>query len=486
MNPIIHLQDLYALAPLSILLLFSMVLLLLETFAEQKAGKIVFYVTALGLILAFFAALAGPKSTNPLLTQWIAFDPLARFFTLFFILIGFAAACLSSSFFKTFGGSQGEYYFLLLSAVFGLILIGSSADFLTLFIGIETLSIALYVWCAFVKKWTISREAAAKYFLMGAMATAFLLYGIALVYGAIGTTRFDAMLSNYHALSGSSGQIIFLSGIALITLALAFEAAIVPFQVWAPDVYDGATTPVTAFMAVGTKVGAFAALIRIFFDTLPHFNPFWNDGIALLVYPTLIYANFVAIRQNQLRRFFAYSGISHAGYALIPLAAQTSESQGALLFYLLVYACATFGSFAVLSFLDRKPEGVLLEDLRGLFTRSPLLAVILTVCLLTLAGIPPTAGFFAKFYVFKVAYEAGFYGLIGVGLIMAIFSAYYYLRIIGLIFIEREVENDQTRWSNRAALIGCVCLGAVVWLSIYPAPLLDYVQALATVNPSEP
>jgi NADH-quinone oxidoreductase subunit N len=470
-------MDFAALSPLLILLGLALVVLLLESFCSEEINqKLIFYTTFIGLLVAFVATIYEPPSTNPLLTPWLSFDPLARLFTLIFIAIGLAATLLASTFFERFKATQGEYYFFLLSALFGLILLGAAADFLTLFLGLETLSISLYILCGYMKKWNFSHEAAIKYFLMGALGAAFLLYGIALIYGATGTTQFAKLLPAYHSLQSNSGIALFLGGIALVTLGLAFKAAIVPFHVWAPDVYDGAPTPVTAFMAVGTKVGAFAALIRIFLVALPHFDSLWNEGISLLAYPTLIYANYVAMRQKQLRRFFAYSGISHAGFMLIPLAAGTPDAITALVFYLVVYALATLGSFAVIALLDQRKEGVMLHDLYGLFKRSPWLAGILSLCLLTLAGIPPTAGFFAKFFLFKIAFEAQYYVLAIVALLTAILSAYYYLRFVAVMFSEAPVETGKPARSWPAALVGAFSLAALVLISCYPAPLLNWLS----------
>lgn len=258
-----------------------------------------------------------------------------------------------------------------------------------------------------------------------------------------------------------------------MTLGLAFEAALVPFQVWAPDVYDGAPTPVTAFMAVGTKVGAFAAFVRVFMLALPNFNIVWNEAVAVIAAVTLIYANIVALRQIQLRRFFAYSGISHAGFLLLPLVAQTPDSLTALLYYLIVYALATFGAFAVIAILDKRMDGVILKDLNGLFQRSPFLAALLTLCLLTLAGIPPTAGFFAKLYLFKVAFEAQYYGLVIVALLTTILSAFYYLRIVGVMFTKQpeEITRPTKYWS--AAVVGAFTVAVIIVLSFYPTPLMQ-------------
>lgn len=474
------LRDFAAISPLLIVLGGALLLLLLESFAGNIARRFSSVITLVVIAIACFAALYAPTSENSLLTPWLRFDTYARLFTLFFLLIGFGSTLLATSFFKQFEASRGEYFFLLFASLFGLILIGSAADFLTLFLGIETLSISLYVLCGYMKKWQRSSESAIKYFLMGSLAAAFLLYGIALIYGATGTTRFDALLSAYQGITAMQGKVLFLGGIALVTLALAFEAAIVPFQLWAPDVYDGAPTPVTAFMAVGTKVGAFAAFVNVFFIALPQFNPLWNEGITLLAYPTLIYANFVALRQVQLRRFFAYSGIAHAGFLLIPLAVGTQDALTALLFYLAVYALATLGSFAVLALLDRRTEGVMLQDLHGLFWRSPLLAGLLTLCLLTLAGIPPTAGFLAKFYLFKVAFHAGYYGLVIVGLLTTILSAYYYLRIVGLMLSEAPQEIGKPYGSWSATTMGVVSFASIVILSFYPGPFLELLAFIKT------
>lgn len=479
MNIVLRSVDFAALSPLLILLVAALILLLLESFAGKAAKKLSFYVTLASLVFALVAAVIAPTSDNSLLTPWLRFDALARFFSILFLSIGLASAFLTASFFQRFEASHGEYYFLLLSALFGLILIGAAADFLTLFLGLETLSIALYVLCGYMKRWQVSSEAAIKYFLIGALATAFLLYGIALIYGAVGTTQFAGLGNAYHALLGTSNQVLFFGGIALVTLGLAFKAAVVPFHVWAPDVYDGAPNPVTAFMAVGTKAGAFAAFARVFLIALAGFDPIWNQAVAWLAIVTMIYANIVALRQVQLRRLFAYSGISHAGFLLIPIIAGTSEALPALEFYLVVYTLATLGCFAIFAILDHSKKGVLLKDLHGLFHRSPILAGIFTLCLLTLAGIPPTAGFFAKFYVFKVAFQSGYYTLVIVGLLTTILSVFYYMRIVSLMFSEVPEEKVSSIRSWPAALVGTFAFVAILIFSLYPDPLLALLPMIA-------
>ncbi len=469
----IDFDDIVFLSPLIILLIGALVLLLQISFYPSKITS--FLLTLLTFFLSFILLNSSITTDNALLTAWLKNDRLSLIFTNIFLIIGAVSACFANCFFNKFDSeSCGEYYFLLIASVFGLILIGAAADFLTLFLGLETLSIALYVLCGYMKKWTISHEASIKYFLMGSLGTAFLLYGIALIYGAAHTTNFDKLLSAYQ---NSRESILFFGGIALVTLGLLFKATVVPFHGFAPDVYEGATTPVTAFMAVGTKIGAFAALIRIFLEALPHVNTIWNESMALLFFPTVIYANIVAIRQTNLRRFFAYSGISHAGYLLIPFAAGLKTGIPSILFYLVVYGIATLGAFAVLTILDKEKRGLYLDDLNGLFSKSPFLATLLILALLTLAGIPPTVGFFAKFYIFKIGFQAGYIGLVAVGLIMTIFSAYYYLRIISRMLMKEEDSSKTDIFKSEIVF----CLGAVsfvlmILFSVAPDLLLKLLE----------
>lgn len=468
----LSLIDFLAISPLLLLLIGSLSLLLVESFAGKSAKLIAPVLTQAALLMALYAAYYAPSSTNIALTRWLRFDALTYFFNLFFLVVGIASALLATSFFLRFkAATRGEYFFLLLTALMGLMLTAASADFLTLFLGIEILSLSLYVLCGYMKSWDFSHEAAMKYFFMGSIAAAFLLYGIALVYGAVGSTQFEGLLAAYRKQELFPDRLLFLGGIGMITCAVAFKAAVVPFHVWAPDVYDGAPTPVTAFMAVGVKAGAFAALIRVFLEALPHFDPLWNDMVTILIIATLIVANFAALVQIHLRRFFAYSGISHAAFLLIPLASTGPNSLSSLLFYLVVYAAATFGAFAVLGQLDRGSQGVDLKDLKGLFYRSPWMAAVMTFCLLTLAGIPPTAGFFAKFYVLKTAFAAGNILLVIVGLLSTVLSLFYYLRIVTTMLKEERQERLSPLWP--ATAVGFCSLAAIVWLSVFPGILVN-------------
>lgn len=471
----LSLHDYFALSPLLMVLMGTLTILLVAAFSEDSVKKLgapfTLVIFALAAVLTFYA----PPIENSLLTPWLKLDPLSRIFDLLFLGTGAAIVLLAEPFFKRFQPLRGEFYFLLMSSVIGLMLIGQAADFLILFLGIETLSISLYVLCGYMKKWELSHESQTKYFFMGSIAAAFLLYGIALLYGATGTTRLDALLP---ALPTGELKILFYAGMAFITLGLAFEAAAFPVQTWAPDVYDGAPNPVTAFMAVGTKIGAFAAFVRVFFDALPHLDPRFGQGIAILIYLTLVFATFVALRQTKMRRFFAYSGIANAGFLLIPVVVGTPEALSALLFYLVIYSIATLGCFAVLAFFDKTATGVEMDDLRGLFQRAPFLSSIFALCLLTLSGLPPTVGFFAKFALFKVAFQAGYYGLVIVGLLTTILSAFYYLRIVSVMFAEKEEGEEPLESSKSAYILGLICFVSLVALSLYPAPLWEALEGV--------
>jgi len=472
MSIALHLTDYMALSPLLVVLATALALLLVEAFIKAEKN-IALSIAVFGQLIAILAVCRVEPSTNALITNWIQFDSFSKFFSILFLSIGSTTAIVSSLHFRHFHASRGEFYFFLVSSVFGLILISSANDFLTLFLGIETLSIALYVLCGYMKGWMLAQEAAFKYFLLGAVATSFLLFGIAFIYGAYGTTRFDLL---HKDVEGT--KMLFLTGISFVTLGLFFKAAVVPFHIWAPDVYDGAPTPVTAFMAVGTKAASFAALIRVFMYTFDTIDVRWHEIVSYLVYPTLIYANFVAIRQTQLRRFFAYSGISHAGFLLIPLVSLGPDAMSSMLFYIVVYTIATLGAFSVLAFLDDKSEGVLIDDLQGLFYTHPMLSSILTLSLLTLGGIPPTIGFFAKLYVLKVGYAAGYYGLVVVGLLTTIFAAYYYLRFVSMLFTKRAEHEKEVTPSMLVQLVGVFSFVSILALSCYPKPLLQTSHAV--------
>lgn len=454
------LLDLLSLLPFLIILLGALTLLAITTFSKNFSNKSFASLTLAIIALTGVATLFNFSSTNPLITAWIGFDKSTQFYLLFFQAIVFFVTLFSPSYLSKFSKNAGEYFFLLLASLFGLMLIGTAQDFLVLFLGLETLSLSLYILCGYIKTWGLSLESSMKYFFLGSVGAALLLYGIAFIYGAFGTTSFNALSIM------PEDTFLYLIGITFITVGLLFKAAIFPFHSWAPDVYDGSPTPITAFMSVGTKVGAFVALIKVFLVTLP-LIPIWNEMISILSIISLIYANFTALKQVQLRRFFAYSGIAQSAFLLIPFVSHTNDAIQSLNFYLIIYALATLASFTMLLFVDHSPNGVMIKDLKGLYYRSPLLASVLSVALLTLAGIPPTVGFLGKLYILKVAFQAGFVALTIVAVLTSIVSAFYYLRIISYLFREPKelVYFSSSRALTISAVLTTCCL---IVLSIFP------------------
>ncbi|HXF83500.1 MAG TPA: NADH-quinone oxidoreductase subunit N [bacterium] len=370
----------------------------------------------------------------------------------------------------------GEFYVLLLIAALGAMVMAGSRDLLMVFLGLETLSLPLYVLAAFARADLRSQEAGLKYFLLGAFSTAFFLYGIALIYGATGSTA----LVRFAAASPDGA--LLRAGAALLLIGLAFKAAIVPFHAWAPDVYEGAPLPVTAYMAVIAKIGAFAALLRLFPGALAALAGQWREILVWLSLLTMVLGTLAALRQTGVKRLLAYSSIAHAGFLLIGVAAGTDRGAWGVAFYLLSYTLMTLGAFAVALHVTRNgAEADAISDLAGLASRSPALAAAMVVCMVSLAGLPPTAGFVAKFYLFSAALEADLTVLAVVGVLASAVSIYFYLRVAYTMFVGApapEVAVVGDRWLGVGLL---AALAGIVVLGVYPAPLTAFVQQVAQV-----
>lgn len=462
-------EDYISLLPFFVLLAGSLIVLLLESFFSHSSKTASFWMTVASIAGAALILFQVPAATSPLLTPWIQQDPFYKSASLIALGTGFLTLLMSILFFRQFKKGRGEFDFFLLMALMGLLFIASAADFLTLFLGLETLSLALYTLVGYMKQWRMSSEASIKYLLLGALGTALLLYGIALLYGALGTTSLTGLENRYASLTGIESLSFFWGGIVFITCGLLFKAAAVPFQFWAPDVYEGASTPVTAFMSVGVKAGAFFAFARVFAFGFQGLHPFFSEAIGTIAVITLLISNLIALRQLNLRRLFAYSGISHTGFLLIAVAIPGQQAIPALLFYLVIYAVATLGAFFVICLLDKDESGVYIHDLKGLSSRQPLLALLFAFSVLTLLGFPPTAGFFAKFFLFKSAIEAGLLWVVIAALLSTVISAFYYLRLIATAYTplqEKEEPAKPLHWASLGALCFCVVL---LIISLFPS-----------------
>ncbi|HEX2922890.1 MAG TPA: NADH-quinone oxidoreductase subunit N, partial [Chloroflexota bacterium] len=394
------------------------------------------------------------------------------------ILIGaILVVLLSMSYVRREELEQGEYYALILLAVVGMMFMAASADLIMIFLTLEVFSIALYILSAFARARPKSEEAGMKYLLLGSFSSAFLVYGIALIYGTTGTTNM-LKVAGVLATPVVRGNALLLAGTGLLLIGLGFKVSAVPFQVWTPDVYEGAPISVSAFMSVGTKVAAFAAIVRVFIQMLPSIRVDWLPIVWALSALTMIVGNLIAIAQPGIKRMLAYSSIAHAGYVLVGIAAASRAGVAAVPFYMLAYAFMTLGAWMVVVLVARKGEiGVDLQDYSGLFWRNPGVAVAMGLFMFSLAGIPPTAGFTSKFTVFYAGVEQHLIGLVVIGVVTTLISIYYYLRVTVLMFMNRpegEVEPIRVPASIVIALV-IASLGTLA-LGVYPAPFIQLAQ----------
>jgi NADH-quinone oxidoreductase subunit N len=386
--------------------------------------------------------------TASLIADMVAVDGVALFTRVTVCLAGLVTVPLSYAYLQERRIHRGEYYPLLLFAATGMTLLGSSADLILIFIAIEILSLSLYILSGFAKRDLASQESALKYFLLGAFSSALLLYGIALCYGAAGTTNIQMVGA---ALAAQAPGALALAAMGLLLVGFGFKTALVPFHMWTPDVYQGAPTPVTGFMAAATKAAAFAAFLRVFASAFSALSWSWIPVVSVIAVATMLLGAVLAVVQSDLKRMLGYSAIAHAGYVLIGLIAVSPDGVSGALLYLFIYAFMSIGSFGVLALLERRShKGMALADLAGLGRRDPVPAALLALFLLALAGIPGTAGFIAKFAVFRAGVEAGQWPLVVVGVISSAIAAFFYIRVIVAMFMVPEPSGTgaQAGWAR--------------------------------------
>lgn len=426
-------------APVMIVAGWGVLLMILDLFIPEEKRSWAPWLTAVGLVLAMvqswalwgdsygtFTAVGG----HPMLVV----DNFATFLNITFLLTGLISILISAGYLRKHELDRPEFYMLMLFSISGMMLMGMANDLILIFLALEVLSIPLYIMSGMAWPRTDSEESAMKYFLLGAFSSSILVFGIALTYGATGSTALPDVLANV----GSSGA-LGLAGAAFLLVGFAFKVAAVPFHMWTPDVYEGAPTVVTAFMSVGAKVGGFAAMLRIFVTAMPNLGDTWTGAAAIIAAVTLILGNVVAISQANIKRMLAYSSIAHAGYIMIAVAAGLGSSDGvsSALFYMFAYLFTNLGAFAVVVALERKQnEGTMLDDYRGLAKRSPWLALAMAYFMLSLTGVPPTGGFSGKFFVFRAAIEADLLWLAIIGVVTSVISGYYYLRVVYLMYMQ--------------------------------------------------
>ena len=450
-------------APELVLAVFALLTLLADLLFLPQSGKnakmplvegnfmLLPVLSLVGLLGALAASIVlfNVGDYQPAFNHMIGSDP-GTLYAYFIILTASALGILlSPAYLKRLNlQHQGEYYALMLLGTVGMMIMAAADSFLTIFLGLEMLSLALYILCGFVMRRATSRESGMKYFLLSSFASAILLYGIALTYGATGSTSFVGV-SNYlifrdiqvhqPPFAHLPTPTLLLIGMGLLIVGFAFKVSAIPFQAWTPDVYDGAPAPVTAFMSVGTKAAAMIAFARVFAIVFGPIATDWMSVVWAITVLTIVGGNILAVAQSNVKRLLAYSSIAHAGYLLIGVVAGGTVGISAILFYLLCYAFLNLGAFGIVTVLERADNsGSSLSDIRGLWYRQPLLAALLAFFMLSLAGFPPMAGFAAKYYIFYAALQSGHPELLIIGVLGSVFGMYYYLRVIAAMFMERE------------------------------------------------
>ena len=476
--------DLLVLLPQIILTVWACLLLLIVVFDREAANGFAAVASALGLVVAGIFIVPQFSAEQEAFGGMYIVDGFSTFISLLLILGGLFTIALSYDYLRRMNLVRGEYYVLMLFSISGMMLMASAADLIVVFLALELLSIPLYVLAAFARPEPRSEEAGLKYFLLGAFASGFLLYGVALVYGATGATAFTGIVSAVQA--GIDQPLYLVLGAALILTGLGFKVAAVPFHMWTPDVYQGAPTSVTAFMALGAKTAGFAALLRIFVIAFPSVSAQLTPVLLTITIATLLVGNLLAIDQNNVKRMLAYSSISHAGFILMAVVAYGNDAArfdvvASALFYLLAFAFASFGSWAVVIAIEqREGHGLEFKDYAGLGRKQPALAIAMTVFMLSFTGVPPTLGFAAKFFLFRAVLEGGYVGLAIIGVLASLISAYYYLRLVVVMFMqEGDPEVHKDLWLNITAGASAV---ATIALFIFSEPLFDWAsQALLKV-----
>ncbi len=463
----------WSIAPQLVVIVFGFLLLLMGALGGNKSIGKPAYISVAGLLIALAVNVYLFGSRRLAFSNMVLFDELTAFFNIIFLGVGVVVSLLSDSYIKERIKHECEYYALILFSVSGMSFLVSSLDFIILFLGLELMSLSVYILAGMFKNDTKSTEASLKYFLLGSFSTAFLLLGIAFLYGNFGTTNYAFMLQHFAKFSGEKALILTVAS-GLVLVGIVFKIAAVPFHMWTPDTYEGAPTSVTAFMATAVKAAAFAMLLRVYLLGL---RPLIFDTVgilALLAVLTMTLGNLSALAQKNLKRMLAYSSIAHAGYILVGFVSLTQTGLAGILFYLVSYALMNLGAFGVIMLFEGNFRSAELSDLSGKGFKHPFLGFLLVVFMFSLAGVPPTAGFTGKFYIFSGAVQANYISLAIIGVINSAISAYYYLRVLVYLYFrdyEGGVSPVNVAPSSVIAMILMVI--GVLTFGIIPGRLLD-------------
>ncbi|MBZ5602048.1 MAG: NADH-quinone oxidoreductase subunit N [Acidobacteriia bacterium] len=463
-----------------ILTVVATLIMFLEAILKDWQKRVFAPIALAGLTAALVAAIAANGSQGTAFHDMLVIDGFATFFRVLVIAVGMLAVFASTEYLKREAHPGGEFYALVLFCVTGQCVMATANELIMIFIGLEISSIASYILAGYLRDDARNNEAALKYFLLGSFATAFLLFGVAWIYGYTGSTN---LMEIRRQLETPGGPSVLITGTAaaLMFVGFAFKISAAPFQVWAPDVYQGAPAPVSGFLSVGPKAAAFAILLRTYLTAFAPISRQWVPVLWICALATMIVGNFAAIQQSNIKRLLAYSSIAHAGYVLVAVTANSEIGSAAAMFYLAAYAFTNFGAFAVVTHVARKGERYTkVEDFAGLAQKQPAMAAMLTIFLLSLIGVPLTGGFFGKFYIFKAALDSHLVWLTVLGLLNSAVAAYYYLRILVVMYMKDPEPSEALPPAGPALQIAVYGSAiATLVLGIFPSFVLDFASKAA-------
>jgi NADH-quinone oxidoreductase subunit N len=483
MNIALSVSDFRWIIPEITITVAGLLVLLVTAFGRAKAAsRAAGVLTLIGTAVALCATAMLWDVRSSAFSGLYTIDNFGTFLKVIFLVILFLVTIISFRYTEREDMQEGEYYSLLLFGVLGMMVMVSSTSFVTIFIGLEVMSLSIYILCGLLKGNLRAIESSLKYFLLGSFATAFLLYGIALIYTSTGTIDIE-VLRTTTAAHGLTTNPLFLAGMGLLIVGFGFKIAAVPFHMWTPDAYEGAPTSVTVFMATGVKAAAFGAFLRVFYTGFYPYIAQWSTVLWFLAVLTMTAGNIIALVQSNMKRLFAYSSIAHAGYILVAFITGDKVMSSSILYYLLVYTFMNLGAFTVVILVGNKESGN--EDLdsyAGLAVRYPFVALCMTIFLLSLTGIPPLAGFAGKFYVFSDAIKGQYYWLAVIGMLNSAVAAYYYLRVLMYMYFKEPVkEIGRIDLSAGYVVVMLVSVAALIYMGIFPRDFLLMAQKAVSI-----
>jgi NADH-quinone oxidoreductase subunit N len=468
------------LLPEIFLFLWAILIFVLDFFWKQKKENLG-YVALVGIVLTMLLALNSPE--GKLFGGMFLVDSFSSFFNMIFLLTGFLTIASSIDFVRRLRAHQGEYFALLLLCMVGMMFLASAGELITLYVALELTTISLYVLAAYLKNELKSSEAGLKYLILGAVSSAILLYGISLIFGLTGATLLKdikmTLITRFLAY-GEIGSALILSFVFFIA-GFGFKLALVPFHMWVPDVYEGAPTPITAFLSVASKAAGLVAFIRVFFESFLAFQVDWVLLMAVLAALAMIIGNIIALLQTNIKRMLAYSSIAQIGYILLGIVAATSRGLASVSFYIFVYLFANMGAFIAAIAFSNTTGSDEIKDYAGLSRRSPALAAMMAVFMLSLVGIPPLAGFTGKYFLFSAAIQQGWIWLVVVAVLTSVISLYYYVGVVRQMYFQTSAEGKPVAMSAPLKLALIICVIGVLIFGVYPNIFIDFASQAALV-----